>query len=1689
MPVLVDATGCCVCTPHVQPHTPVEQCANHETIVCDLPCDAPEHMTCADFVKLPAVQTKGHVTVHSKSCSCPETYTPEIDGTSKLSAEHVQLHCVKKLECSCGHSGKTFSSGEMFAELTPDGKPIPCRTCSCMNGRVQCHDVPECLLFTAMPTTTTAPAHIAQLCAETGCLDDNKCHRVNDTWSKANCVQCRCTAPRATMCEVTRCPTLTCDPTKNQMEVKLKDACCSACVTLCSLDEKIYCNGKKDCPNGVDEDPEVCKNRPQQKPLVKKCADPMFEHAQTTCVPETFCRSQLCHAVRATSTCIKADNCCDCSHGTAFNGTACVAAKDSCECADERGQVRKAGSKWEDSTNPECVEHQCLHNEVITVDHSKSCAVIKECGKNEVGPMKVPGHCCAMCLPEGGTPPPPPPPKDTTPKVKSTGSPSPTKPKCETSSKCQCVEDCFQPHKCDDTAPCCDNYVCPADHERSHSGACVLKAKCVPHTPVKPKCTHPLIKHTPLVADVHGSSVYRSSQQILHSAAEVVVGGKGWVIDADKDGERELTVKFVQPVEVTGFSLQQQHIVAFTVYFSVDGKTFTPYSEHGHIKSFQGKHFPSDKLTSAFFSASVTTTYLRVKVTAVEQINGQLALPRVNGEILGCYNVPTVCEKPMNAMDEKTVDDSMISAVPVVADSPVTDIRSNGKGWRVPTNSPVKPTITITLSKDNKPVKLQSLVISGNVGEVTVRYSAHQTSSPLPVGTDEMQTGTAVSGVVSVRFSPYISATSVHVTVEAPADHSQPDYNLRVVAVACADNSLTVGSLPPAPVKPIPEVPVVHPVTDSPTTTHSPGTTLEPVPTTTSVPGATTTVTTTSVAHPTTLPPKTTCLKAMKNDGVVPESALHVTTIPEDDETTTLIVASKTVQTKTPQWVSVTFTPLSDVKEVKYTPYGKDGKPVDSPKTVKVYQTTKPTVIEFDKPVKAEHIVFVFVHTSPNTAAPQVVSVVACLQSAADDLTTTQQPGVTTTQQPGMTTTQQPGVTTTQQPGMTTTQQPGVTTTHQPGMTTTHQPGMTTTQQPGVTTTQQPGVTTTQQPGVTTTQQPGMTTTHQPDVTTTHPTTTPVPTTATTTVVPPKTCLQGMKDQGVVPSDKLSVITFVSQGTTTITVSSKKQVADTPQWVSATLTPAAVTDVQVVAYGKDGKPVDTPKTSTVSQPAKPIVVKFDTPVKADRIVFTISTTSKIELVSVVACISDEELTTTTSHPATTTQPGQTTTAQPGQTTTNPEATTTQPGQTTTSHPDLTTTHPGQTTVPTTVSATTTQVPPKTPCLINMKNQGVLPKDKVQVTRVESPTSVTFIISSKTPSTLTPQWVTVYFTSADIKNVKYVPANKDAVKSTLKPVGTSLKPGYEFDTPVSADRLVLIVSTTSPVDLVSVVACLPDDDVTTTAAAETTATTMPVTTAPTTTHQPGATTTTHQPDTTTQHPGVTTTQQPGVTTTQQPGVTTTQHPGVTTTQQPGVTTTQQPGVTTTHIPPRNVQCSKTSMKDGVIPHDKLTVTKHNDGHTTTVVVKSASTHKETPEWVSVTLTHLDDVTSVTYTPVDKNGQPVGESKTHDVHDSKKPFHAVFDTPVKADHIVIVLTHKTSSPSHVKVQSAVACLLDEELPSTTVHTTQLAHPKRADAERPATVRRHPQRPRTAKDLTDKGCKARKQLDCVRSDCSSG
>ena len=123
-----------------------------------------------------------------------------------------------------------------------------------------------------------------------------------------------------------------------------------------------------------------------------------------------------------------------------------------------------------------------------------------------------------------------------------------------------------------------------------------------------------------------------------------------------------------------------------------------------------------------------------------------------------------------------------------------------------------------------------------------------------------------------------------------------------------------------------------------------------------------------------------------------------------------------------------------------------------------------------------------------------------------------------------------------------------------------------------------------------------------------------------------------------------------------------------------------------------------------------------------------------------------------------------------------------------------------------------------------------------------------------------------------------------------------------------------------------------------------------------------------------------------------------------------------------------------MKDGgVVPKDKLSVTKLTPPGSTILLVKSSSPSATTPTWTSVTLTS-SAVKKVSVTPYDKNGTPVGMSKEV-IPDSSKPsspLTVTFREPTVADRLVVTLTPLTPGDKHVvDVASVVSCMPDEGL----------------------------------------------------------
>ena len=121
------------------------------------------------------------------------------------------------------------------------------------------------------------------------------------------------------------------------------------------------------------------------------------------------------------------------------------------------------------------------------------------------------------------------------------------------------------------------------------------------------------------------------------------------------------------------------------------------------------------------------------------------------------------------------------------------------------------------------------------------------------------------------------------------------------------------------------------------------------------------------------------CLKEMKNGGFVPKDSADVTTTTAADGTKKLIVKSKTPTDETPTFASFNVAP-GDVKEIKYTPLDKDGKPTGETKTFIVTDPALPIDVVFDDPITADQLQIELVPATPGTpTTADLVSLIACM--------------------------------------------------------------------------------------------------------------------------------------------------------------------------------------------------------------------------------------------------------------------------------------------------------------------------------------------------------------------------------------------------------------------------------------------------------------------------------------------------------------------------------------------------------------------------------------------------------------------------------------------------------------------------------------------------------------------------------------
>lgn len=120
----------------------------------------------------------------------------------------------------------------------------------------------------------------------------------------------------------------------------------------------------------------------------------------------------------------------------------------------------------------------------------------------------------------------------------------------------------------------------------------------------------------------------------------------------------------------------------------------------------------------------------------------------------------------------------------------------------------------------------------------------------------------------------------------------------------------------------------------------------------------------------------------------------------------------------------------------------------------------------------------------------------------------------------------------------------------------------------------------------------------------------------------------------------------------------------------------------------------------------------------------------------------------------------------------------------------------------------------------MENKGVIQKDKLDVTKQDTPDGkTTYDVKSQKPTDQMPVWLSVTVKPDEAKEVRVTPMNKDNTpagdaKVTQVPDGSSAPITIPFDKPTSADHVNVVFEPKSPStpsrgDIISVVSCMPD----------------------------------------------------------------------------------------------------------------------------------------------------------------------------------------------------------------------------------------------------------------------------------------
>lgn len=149
---------------------------------------------------------------------------------------------------------------------------------------------------------------------------------------------------------------------------------------------------------------------------------------------------------------------------------------------------------------------------------------------------------------------------------------------------------------------------------------------------------------------------------------------------------------------------------------------------------------------------------------------------------IGFPSAPCVVREGMN--DINIIPDSFITSTPHTPNYPVTNIRPDLSGWKVPVpKSPFEPKPSVTIKLTDKPegVELLEVDMWGSVGKVTILVQTP--------GSDQFQKtvgGTNITG--SLILNNYPKATAVKIILESQGivEGSVPeDYFVWVQVKAC----------------------------------------------------------------------------------------------------------------------------------------------------------------------------------------------------------------------------------------------------------------------------------------------------------------------------------------------------------------------------------------------------------------------------------------------------------------------------------------------------------------------------------------------------------------------------------------------------------------------------------------------------------------------------------------------------------------------------------------------------------------------------------------------------------------------------------------------------------------------------------------------------------------------------------------